>query len=109
MKIDRQIEYEIRKYISNLNHNAIKNELDKMLNKELKDFNRYELLCYSLISKENEFILGSIRSDSMNQNAGSLRVTLEWFIKEILNDDIKEIEFNYKFDKYNCYNIGNTM
>lgn len=104
MEIDRQTEYEIRKYISVLVDNTIDKEIKKVLREDFKEFNKYELLCYSLISIENEFKLDTFREGSMHQNASNLRIILEWFIKVILKCyKIRKKGFTYTEDKYNKF------
>lgn len=103
MKIDRQIEYDIRNYISDLNDKAIQTEFDKLLNESFKDFNKFEVLCYSLISIENGFIRDSFVPNSYHQNAAKLKTILEWFQKRLLGIKIKKEKFMFDKKKYDAF------
>lgn len=102
MEVDKQIDYDIRTYISDLNDKEIKKGFISMRRK-LNQFSDFELICYSLISIENEFQKDSFRNGSFHQNAGSKRIVLEWFQKRLLNKKIKKTKFEFDEEKYNIF------
>lgn len=104
MEIDRQIEYDIRNFISDLNDKEINKRIKDLLKKEFFNFSKYELLCYSLIAIENEFKLDTYREGSMHQNAANSRVILEWFLKFLLTHKIRKTKFIYDENKYKKFN-----
>ena len=102
MVVDKQVEYDMRNYISNLNDKALEREFAILL-RDFNMFSKFELLCYSLISIENGFQKDSFIQGSMHQNAANKRTILEWFQKKLLNTKIRKnkFEFNqYKYDKF---------
>lgn len=104
MEIDRQVEYDIRKYISNLNDNTIATELSRLLKEEFKAISEYELICYSLIFIENKFKSGSLSGDIQQHDAAASRCVLEWFTKYLLSLNIKRKKFVFNQKKYDKFN-----
>ncbi|QXE21243.1 hypothetical protein B5S50_11035 [Clostridium sp. 001] len=87
--MDRQTEYEIRNYISDLNDKAIENEFSKLLKQDFKTFSKFEL--------------DSFRPNSMHQNAANLKTVLEWFQKKLLEIKINKHKFVFDQERYNVF------
>lgn len=52
--MEKQKEYDIRKFISNLIDTNINKEFHYIMSK-YSEYSKYELICYSLLSMENGF------------------------------------------------------
>jgi hypothetical protein len=101
--MDKQTEYEIRKHVYNLNNKRVEEEINKLIESELIDFTKYELIVYSLLSIENGFKESTFLGDSTHESAGVKRVFLEWYLKQLLIEQtiIENFEFNQsKYDKF---------
>lgn len=55
MEIEKQLEYDIRTYIGDLNKSKISEKIKFLLYDKFKNFKVYELIYYSLISIKNGF------------------------------------------------------
>lgn len=97
--MDKQIEYEIRRDIYNLNERKIEEEFSKLEGK-FANFTKYELICYSLLSIENGFRNCAFVGDTLYNNAASKRTVIEWFFKRLLTRKIDVKEF--RFDQIKC-------
>lgn len=102
MEVNKQIDYDIRTYISDLNDKAIEKGFNS-IRRKLSQFSDFELICYSLISIENEFQKDSFINGSFHQNAGNKRIVLEWFQKKLLDKKIKRTKFEFDEEKYNIF------
>ena len=102
MEVNKQIDYDIRTYISDLNDKAIEKGFIS-IRRKLGEFSEFELICYSLISIENEFQKDSFIPESSHQNAASRRVVLEWFQKKLLGKKVKKAKFEFNEEKYSIF------
>ncbi|EFG90190.1 hypothetical protein [Clostridium carboxidivorans] len=100
--MDRQVEYEIRRDMYNLNNKKIEEEFNKIEHK-LISFTGYELICYSLLSIENGFRNGAFTGDNTYKDAASKRTIIEWFFKRLLTRKIAIKEFQFDQNKYNKF------
>lgn len=111
MEIERDVEKDIREYISDLNNKAIESNFNKIRSK-YSDFTDFELLCYALVAIEFEFINDSFRLDSKHINAATNKTIIEWFIKMLLKRNIKKRKFEFnqsKYDKFYGIIVDNTI
>lgn len=102
MNIEKDVENNIRSYICNLNDETIEKKFNEIKSK-FKEFSDFELVCYALLSIENEFVNDSFRIDSGHKNAAINRTILEWFIKMLLKRNIKKRKFEFNQSKYDKF------
>ncbi|MBN1049306.1 hypothetical protein DVV97_11315 [Clostridium botulinum] len=100
--MEKDVENNIRSYICNLNDETIEKKFNEIKSK-FKEFSDFELVCYALLSIENEFVNDSFRIDSGHKNAAINRTILEWFIKMLLKRNIKKRKFEFNQSKYDKF------
>lgn len=100
--MEKQKEYDIRMFISNLIDSNINKEFHHIISK-YSEYSKYELICYSLLSMENGFNQSAFSKDITYSDAGNKRTILEWFIKKLIGESIKSHKFTYDNNKYNKF------
>lgn len=100
--MEKQKEYDIRMFISNLIDSNINKEFHHIISK-YSEYSKYELICYSLLSIENGFKQSAFSIDITYSDAGNKRTILEWFIKKLICESIQSHKFTYDNNKYNKF------
>lgn len=100
--MEKQKEYDIRMFISNLIDSNINKEFHHIISK-YSEYSKYELICYSLLSMENGFKQSAFSKDITYSDAGNKRTILEWFIKKLIGESIQSHKFTYDNNKYNKF------
>lgn len=100
--MEKQKEYDIRMFVSNLIDSNINKEFDYIMSK-YDEYSKYELICYSLLSMENGFKQSTFSKDTTYSYAGNKRTILEWFIKKLIGESIQSHKFTYDNNKYDKF------
>lgn len=108
--IDRQIEYEIRRDMYELNKIKIKEAFNELKSK-FNEFSNYKLICYCLLSIENGFRESFENGDLDYKEAAIKRTAVECFLKMILDTDVTVENFKFNQHEYEEFeeNIPNIV